>query len=88
MPLRRTPGGGVIVTPPADGFQITEMVHGSDGITISFTSEAGASYEVQMSDDLTSFSPVADVDGTDGTTSYKVTIDAGKTASYVRVAKK
>ncbi|MEN9022563.1 MAG: lamin tail domain-containing protein, partial [Verrucomicrobiales bacterium] len=81
-------GGGVIVTPPADGFQITEIVHGSDGITISFTSEAGASYEVQMSDDLTSFSPVADVDGADGTTSYKVTIDAGKTASYVRVAKK
>lgn len=81
-------GGGVIVTPPADGFQITEIVHGSDGITISFTSEAGASYEVQMSDDLTSFSPVSDVDGTDGTTSYKVTIDAGKTASYVRVAKK
>ena len=81
-------GGGVMVTPPSDGFQITEIVHGADGITVSFTSEAGASYEVQVSDDLDSFSPVADVDGAAGTTSYKVTIDAGKTASYIRVAKK
>ncbi|MFT5192817.1 MAG: hypothetical protein ACI957_005877, partial [Verrucomicrobiales bacterium] len=80
-------GGGVIVTPPGD-FQITAIAHTSNEITISFTSEAGASYEVQVSDDLNSFSPLADVDGADGTTSYKVAIDAANPARYVRVAKK
>lgn len=73
---------------PVDGdFHITGIDFDGD-LTITFNSEPGASYEIQVSDNLSQFTPVGDVDGAGETTSYKVTVEAGMPLRFVRVAKK
>ncbi len=82
-------GGGGNEPGPSEGdFAILEVSYtAADGIDLTFTSEPGQGYQVQVSDDLRTFTLLQSVTGANGatTTRFQGSLDAN--AQYVRVAK-
>ena len=84
-----SPGVAEGESPAEDSFRITDISLG-DALTLTFTSEPEALYEVQVSSDLSTFTALGEVNGTAGagTTSYEVALDPNHPSRYLRVAKK
>jgi hypothetical protein len=75
--------------PPGSGVVITALgPYTPEGLTITWTSEAGARYKVEASPNLAGWGTLNDnVTGQGGTTSYTDTTAAGATERFYRVSR-
>ena len=81
-------GGGTEPGPSESAFAILEVSYtAADGIDLTFTSKPGQSYQVQVSDDLKTFTLLQSVTGANGATTTRFQGSLGANAQYVRVAK-